>query len=246
MIAGRYEPLENGLARDTELGRVVRLRWLADTDVVDDPRLSHPNVVRVFDIGEEDGRRFAAVEHVQGLPLALVAPLPAEDAVRLGVQACRALAAAHDLGLVHAGEVLVRADGVPKLAGFRPGEPGDDVRALAEALNDASPELPALTADTATGLALQLDRARPAPAAPTVPLTPVPSAAAAPKRRLPLVPVLVAIAVAAVAAGLVLAFSGGGGPAKPAPIARVAPVPHAATAEQQARNLARWLSRYSR
>jgi len=242
LIAGRYEPLENGLARDTELGRVVRLRWLADRDVVDDPRLSHPNVVRVFDIGEEDGRRFAAVEHVQGLPLALVAPLPAEDAVRLGVQACRAIAAAHDFGLVHVGEVLVRADGVPKLAGFRPGEPGADVRALAEALNDVSPELPALTADTTTGLALELDRARPAPAAPTVPLTPI-----AAKRRFPIVPVLVAVAVAALAAGLVLAFRGHGEPAKkPAPVARVAPVPHAAKAEQQARNLARWLSRYSR
>src|SRR3954451_2748795 len=66
MIADRYEPLENGLARDTELDRVVRLRWLADTDVVHHPRLPHPNFVRVFDIGEADGRRFAAVEHVQG------------------------------------------------------------------------------------------------------------------------------------------------------------------------------------
>ena len=241
MIAGRYEPLENGLARDTELDRVVRLRWIESAQEVDDPRLSHPNVVRVFDIGEDDGRRFVAVEHVQGLPLALVAPLPAEDAVRLGVQACRAIAAAHDLGLVHVGEVLVRADGVPKLSGFRPGDPGDDVRALAEALNDASPELPALTADTTTGLALELDRARPAPAAPTLPLTPV-----VPKRRLPVVPMLVAVAVAALAAGLVLAFSGGGKPSKPAPVARVQPVPHASSAAQQARNLARWLSRYSR
>jgi hypothetical protein len=242
VIAGRYEPLENGLATDTELGRVVRLRWLAPTDVVDDPRLSHPNVIRVFDIGEAEGRRFAAVEHVQGLPLALVAPLPGEDAVRVGVQACRALAAAHDLGLVHVGEILVRQDGVPKLAGFRPGEPGDDVQALAEALNDVSPELPPLASRTTTELALQLARARPAVTARTVPLPPV-----QPRRRAPLVPLLAVLALVAVAIGLVAAFAGGGGEQKtPQPVARVRPVPHAADPEQQARNLAAWLSRYSR
>jgi len=241
VIAGRYEPLEQGLARDTELDRVVRLRWLADTDVVDDPRLSHPNVVRVFDIGEEDGRRFAAVEHVQGLPLALVAPLPPEQAVRLGVQSCRALAAAHDLGLVHVGAILVRPDGVPKLAGFRPGEPGDDVRALAESLNDACPELPLLTSDTTTGLALELERARPTAAAPTVAFAPVRRSTASRRSS-----VVSAAAVLAIAAGLLAAFwPRHDAKPQPRPVARVQPVPHAATAQQQARNLSRWLSRYS-
>jgi hypothetical protein len=241
VIAGRYEPLENGLARDTELGRVVRLRWLADTDVVDDPRLSHPNVVRVFDIGEDGGRRFAAVEHVQGLPLALAAPLPTGDAVSLGVQACRALAAAHDLGLAHVGEILVRADGVPKLAGFRPGDPGDDVQTLAEALNDASPDLPPLHARTTTELALELERARPAVTARTTPLPPV-----RPRRRVPLVPLLAALAVVALAIGLVAVFTANDEPPPKPRVAQVKPVPHAASAEQQARNLAAWLSRYSR
>jgi hypothetical protein len=243
VIAGRYEPLENGLARDVELGRVVRLRWLDSQEDVDDPRLSHPNVVRVFDLGEDDGKRFAAVEHVQGLPLALLAPLPPEQAIPLGIQASRALAAAHDLGLVHAGEILVRDDGVPKLSGFRPGEPGDDVRALAEALNDASPELPPLTAATTTELALQLERARPAPAAPTVPL-----AAVHTRRPIPVVPLLLALAAVALVIGLVAAIGGSGKktPPRKRPVARVAPVPHAATAEQQAQKLSAWLARYSR
>jgi hypothetical protein len=243
VIAGRYEPLEDGLARDTELGRVVRLRWLESREEVDDPRLSHPNVVRVFDLGEDDGRRFAAVEHVQGLPLALVAPLPLEEAIPLGIQSSRALAAAHDLGLVHRGEILVRDDGVPKLSGFRPGEPGDDVRALAEALNDAAPDLPPLRAQTTTALALELERARRAPAAPTVPLAPVVA-----RRRVPLVPVLVALAAIAVVIGLIAALSGGGNksPNQPRRVARVAPVPHAATPQQQAQNLSAWLARYSR
>lgn len=240
MIADRYEPLANGLARDTRLDRVVRLRWFDSPGEVDDPRLSHPNVVRVFDVGEHEGRRFAAVEHVQGLPLALVAPLRPDEAVTLGLQACRALAAAHDLGLVHAGEILVRHDGQPKLAGFRRGEPGPDVHALAEALNDAAPGLPPLTAATTTELALQLERARPPAEAATVPLAPIRAA-----RRLWLAPLLVALAVAAVAIGVVALLDRGSTPA-PTRIARVVPVPHAATAEQQARNLSAWLERYSR
>ena len=241
MIAGRYEELEDGLARDVELGRLVRIRWIDSPDEVDDPRLSHPAVVRVYDIGEHEGRRFAALEHVHGLlPLALAAPLPLDTAVYLGTQAARALAAAHDLGLVHAGEILVRSDGVPKLAGFRPGEPGDDVRALAEALNDASPALPPLTATTAEGLVKQLEDVRPTVA--TQVLTPLPR-----RRSVPLLSIIVGLALVALVVGLVFAFRGRGS-SKPPPrqVAPVAPVPHAATAEQQARNLSAWLARYSR
>jgi len=244
VIAGRYEPLENGLARDVKLDRVVRLRWVESAGEVDDPRLSHPNVVRVFDIGEHDGRRFAAVEHVQGLPLAMVAPLPAAEAIALGLQAARALAAAHDLGLVHLGEVLVRHDGQPKLAGFRRGEPGPDVRSLAEALNDASPGLPPLTAATTTELARQLERARPLPPAATVPLPPV-TAPRRPRRRVPLVPVLVAVAAVALAIGLVAVLQTRSQAPPVTRIAKVAPVRHASTAKEQARNLSAWLKRYS-
>jgi hypothetical protein len=239
LIAGRYEPLEDGLARDTELDRIVRIRWVASRDDVDDPRLSDPSVVRVFDIGEHEGQRFAAVEHVDGLPLALRAPLEADAAVILGTHAARALVNAHALGLVHAGELIVRDDGVPKLSGFRPGEPGADVRALAQALNDASPELPPLHAETPQQLVRELRAVRPA-AAETVPFAPI----VAPRRRVPLSLVLVAVAVLAVAVGLIAALDHGL-KAKPRPIARVSPVPHGASAAQEARNLSAWLGRYS-
>jgi hypothetical protein len=61
-----------------------------------------------------------------------------------------------------------------------------------------------------------------------------------------LLPIVVALAVVAVVVGLVFAFRGGGS-AKPKQrgIAPVVPVPHAATAERQARNLSAWLARYS-
>lgn len=241
MIAGRYEELEHGLARDVELGRVVRIRWIDSPGEVDDPRLSHPAVVRVYDIGEHEERRFAAIEHVHGLlPLALAAPLPPDTAVYIGTHAARALAAAHELGLVHAGEILVRDDGVPKLAGFRPGEPGDDVRALAEALNDASPALPPLTSTTAAGLVKELEDIRPTVA--TQVLTPLPS-----RRSFPWLPVVVTLALVALVIGLLFALRSGGSPKPEKPnVAAVRPVPHAASAERQAQYLSAWLARYSR
>jgi hypothetical protein len=240
LIAGRYEPLDDGLARDTELGRVVRIRWIETRAEVDDPRLSDPAVVRVYDIGEHEGRSFAAIEHVEGLPLALRAPVPVDDAVVLGTHAARALAAAHALGLVHAGELLVRSDGVPKLSGFRAGKPGDDVRAFARSLNDASPELPPLRAETPEELVRELRAVRPA-AAETVSFTPLPAR----RSRLPLL--LVAVAAVALTVGLVAALSGGNSSKpKPRPVARVVPIPRGATAEQEARNLSAWLARYSR
>lgn len=245
MIAGRYEPLEHGLARDTELGRVVQLRWIESVDEVDDPRLSHPNVVRVFDVGVHEGRRFAAVEHVDGVPLAAAAPLPRDEAIALGIRAARALAAAHELGLVHDGAIVVRPDGVPKLSGFRRGEPGEDVRAVARALNAASPELPPLEADTPRTLERALDRAK--PAALTIPF-PTLVLPRLPRRRRNAVVALVVVALLALGIGLAAAFAGGGGQAQP-PTTRtvpVTPVPHAAGAEQQARALAGWLSRWSR
>jgi hypothetical protein len=240
LIADRYEPLENGLARDTELDRIVRIRWIASRTEVDDPRLSDPSVVRVFDIGEHEGRRFAAIEHVDGLPLALRAPLEVDEAVILGTHAARALVNAHALGLVHAGELIVRDDGVPKLSGFRPGAPGDDVRALAQALNDTSPELPPLHAETPQELVRELRSVRPA-AAETVAFVPI----APSRRRVPLSLVFVAVAVLALTVGLIATFDQGSKP-KPRPIARVTPVPPGASAAQEARNLSAWLDRYSR
>jgi len=59
--------------------------------------------------------------------------------------------------------------------------------------------------------------------------------------------VLVAIAVLALTVGLIAVFDHGSKPKpKLRPTARVTPVPHGASAAQEARNLSAWLSRYSR
>jgi serine/threonine-protein kinase len=147
-VAGRYEvvrPLGHGamatvdLAHDVELDRPVALKRLAENLSRDEDlrrrfvrearlaaRLAHPNVVRVFDVGEDDGRPFIAMEYVDGETLAELvgrrgALSPAETAA-LGVQACAGLAAAHAAGLVHRDvkpqNLLLSTDGVLKLGDF--------------------------------------------------------------------------------------------------------------------------------
>jgi hypothetical protein len=60
-------------------------------------------------------------------------------------------------------------------------------------------------------------------------------------------PVLVVLALVVLAVGLVFAFRDNGSSKRRTPrVAAVTPVPHAATAERQARNLSAWLARYSR
>ncbi|MHB8468494.1 MAG: serine/threonine-protein kinase [Gaiellaceae bacterium] len=148
LVGGRYEvrgPLGHGamsvvdLAHDVELGRDVALKRLAENLARDDDlrarfvrearlagRLHHPNVVAIYDVGESDGRPFIAMEHVDGETLAeLLArrgPLPPDEAAALGIQACRALAAAHGAGLVHRDvkpqNLLLRNDGTLKLGDF--------------------------------------------------------------------------------------------------------------------------------
>src|SRR5437868_14269843 len=89
--------LAENLSRDEEL----RARFLREGRLA--ARLAHPNVVRIFDVGEDDERPFIAMEYVDGETLAeLVArdgPVPAREVADLCVQICRALAAAHDAGL---------------------------------------------------------------------------------------------------------------------------------------------------
>ena len=148
VVAGRYElrrPLGHGamavvdLAQDVELARPVALKRLAENLARDEElrrrflreaklaaRLSHPNVVRVYDVGEDDGLPFIAMEYVDGETLAeLLArrrQLPPVEVAALGAQACSGLAAAHDAGLVHRDvkpqNLLLRRDGTLKLGDF--------------------------------------------------------------------------------------------------------------------------------
>src|SRR5215218_9286217 len=89
-------------------------------------RLSHPNIVAVFDSGTDAGLHYLVMEYVPGQSLAeLLARqgrLTPRQAAELGVEVCAALAAAHAQGLVHRdvkpANVLVGDDGRVKVTDF--------------------------------------------------------------------------------------------------------------------------------
>jgi serine/threonine protein kinase len=126
-------------ARDQELDREVAVKVLAEhlsTDAEFRERflrearvaggLSHPNIVKVYDGGEVDGRPFIVMEYVDGVTLAQELArrkrFPAAEVVQLGVQACAALEHAHGSGLVHRDvkpqNLLLQPDGLLKIADF--------------------------------------------------------------------------------------------------------------------------------
>ena len=88
--------------------------------------LDHPHIVRITDIGEEEGQQYLAMEYVAGLDLKRYikehAPLSNEEAVRIMGQILLAMRLAHTHGIVHRDlkpqNVLLTPDGDAKVTDF--------------------------------------------------------------------------------------------------------------------------------
>jgi serine/threonine-protein kinase len=127
LVGGRFRILgllgQGGMGcvyqvRDVELDEVVALKMLrrdraADAEELERfrrearlaRRVTHPNVARIFDIGEHGPEKFITMELVEGESLAdqLVrnGPLPLARLVEVGRQICAGLSAAHEAGVIH-------------------------------------------------------------------------------------------------------------------------------------------------
>ncbi|HFI0376165.1 TPA: Stk1 family PASTA domain-containing Ser/Thr kinase [Streptococcus suis] len=88
--------------------------------------LDHPNIVRISDIGEEDGQQYLAMEYVNGLDLKRYikenAPLSNDVAVRIMGQILLAMRMAHTRGIVHRDlkpqNVILTSNGIAKVTDF--------------------------------------------------------------------------------------------------------------------------------
>ena len=105
-------------ADDLTLGQAVALKFLPDEAARDEGllerfrnevrmarRVSHPNVCRVYDVGEVDGQTFFTMEYIDGEDLASllrrIGRLPPDKAVEIARELCAGLAAAHAKGVLH-------------------------------------------------------------------------------------------------------------------------------------------------
>ena len=148
IIANRYEIIKTigrggmadvYLALDTVLNREVAIKILK-SDMSSDPvslerfnreanattKLTHPNIVDIYDVGEDDGEHYIVMEYIKGYTLkqllqrrGAIAP---REAVWMIKQLALALMEAHKNGLVHrdvkSQNVLIKDDGTIKLADF--------------------------------------------------------------------------------------------------------------------------------
>lgn len=126
------------LAQDVRLNRKVALKLLLAQYTQDATRikrferearaasaLNHPNIITIYEIGQEAGKHFIAAEYIDGQTLrALLSAgqVPLKAVVEIGIQTASALATAHAAGIIHRDikpeNVMLRQDGYVKVLDF--------------------------------------------------------------------------------------------------------------------------------
>lgn len=148
LLHNRYQLLEKigdgGMsyvykARCTLLDRIVAIKILKEEYANDKSfvsrfrseaqaaaRLSHPHIVNIYDVGEDNGLNFIVMEYVEGTNLKDLiltqGPLPPDEIIRISMMICDALSLAHDKGIIHrdikSQNILLTNNGNAKVADF--------------------------------------------------------------------------------------------------------------------------------
>src|SRR4029453_16782027 len=126
------------LAEDMKLGRKVAIKILSDEYTTNRDRLgrfeqeacsasalNHPNILTIYEIGNDDGRHFIATEYIDGVTLRQKlgeARLEPREILDIAVQVAAALEEAHGAGIVHRDikpdKIMVRRNGYVKVLDF--------------------------------------------------------------------------------------------------------------------------------
>src|SRR5262245_32221956 len=106
-----YKAWDKKLERCVALKMVLRGRFASDVDLhrfrseaASAAGLTHPNIVPVFQVGEQDGQAYFCMKYVEGKTLSQVVaegPLPQQKAARYLVKIARAIEHAHQHGILH-------------------------------------------------------------------------------------------------------------------------------------------------
>ena len=148
VLGGRYEIIEKigsgGMAvvyrgKDRKLDRYVTIKILREEYIEDEEfigrfrteacaaaRLSHPNIVRVYDVGEDGDINYIVMEYIHGDTLKTAirkkAPFDSRSTINVAIQIASALSQAHKAHIVHRDikpqNILVGTDGVVKVTDF--------------------------------------------------------------------------------------------------------------------------------
>ena len=126
------------LAEDTKLGRKVALKLLAkeltqnrdrlsrfDQEAYAASGLNHPNILTIYELGDEGGRHFIATEYIEGQTLRKrlqTTPMEIIEVLDVAIQVAGALEEAHAAGIIHRDikpeNIMLRRNGHVKVLDF--------------------------------------------------------------------------------------------------------------------------------
>ncbi|MEO1979271.1 MAG: serine/threonine-protein kinase, partial [Fuerstiella sp.] len=127
-----YRAYQQSLDRTVALKMIPNAAFAASQDLarlraeaLAAARLSHPNIVPVYEVGEHDGQPWFSMQFVEGTTLSMRladGPMTAEDAVRLLLPVVRAIDSAHGAGVLHRdlkpSNILITKAGEPFVTDF--------------------------------------------------------------------------------------------------------------------------------